>query len=160
MNKLYAYTDGACSGNPGPGGWGALLQAKDGADVVKERSLQGGEADTTNNRMELTAVIRGFEAALAHAATEKPVIELVADSKYVLQGIEEWMAGWKARGWMKAGKPPKPVLNVLLWKELDSLVSRLDLTCTWVRGHTGHVENERCDALVKDGIRSIGGVVE
>jgi ribonuclease HI len=110
--------------------------------------------------MELTAVIRGFEAVLAHATTEKPVIELVADSKYVLQGIEEWMAGWKARGWMKAGKPAKPVLNVMLWKELDALVSQLDLTCTWVRGHTGHVENERCDALVKDGIRSIGGTVE
>jgi ribonuclease HI len=150
------YTDGGAAPNPGPGGWAFVLMTPQN----ERQEAFGGEADSTNNRMELTAVIRGFEAALAHATTEKPVIELVADSKYVLQGIEEWMAGWKARGWMKAGKPAKPVLNVMLWKELDALVSQLDLTCTWVRGHTGHVENERCDALVKDGIRSIGGTVE
>ena len=108
MNKLYAYTDGACSGNPGPGGWGALLQAKDGADVVKERSLQGGEADTTNNRMELLAAINALEAL------ERPsVITVVTDSAYVKGGITAWLFGWKRNGWKTSTK--KPVKNVDLY---------------------------------------------
>ena len=120
-----------------------------------EKELSGGELETTNNRMEMMAAIKALESL------KRPVqVQLYTDSVYVRDGITKWIQGWKARGWMKAGKPAKPVLNVMLWKELDALVSQLDLTCTWVRGHTGHVENERCDALVKDGIRSIGGTVE
>ena len=149
------FTDGGASPNPGAGGWAFILASADGQMIERF----GGEADSTNNRMEMTAVIRGFEAVLELSEGIKPDLELIADSKYVLQGLQEWMPGWKKRGWMKAGKPAKPVLNVDLWKELDALSQRLELTFSWVRGHTGHLGNERCDELVKDGIRSVGGMV-
>ena len=150
MNKLYAYTDGACSGNPGPGGWGALLQAKDGADVVKERSLQGGEADTTNNRMELLAAINALEAL------ERPsVITVVTDSAYVKGGITAWLFGWKKNGWNTSTK--KPVKNVDLWQRLDTAQARHDVTWEWVKGHAGHPENERADELARAGMAPFKG---
>ena len=150
MNKRYAYTDGACSGNPGPGGWGALLQAKDGADVVKERSLQGGEADTTNNRMELLAAINALEAL------ERPsVITVVTDSAYVKGGITAWLFGWKRNGWKTSTK--KPVKNVDLWQRLDTAQARHDVTWEWVKGHAGHPENERADELARAGMAPFKG---
>lgn len=150
MNKLYAYTDGACSGNPGPGGWGALLQAKDGADVVKERSLQGGEADTTNNRMELLAAINALEAL------ERPsVITVVTDSAYVKGGITAWLFSWKKNGWKTSTK--KPVKNVDLWQRLDTAQARHDVTWEWVKGHAGHPENERADELARAGMAPFKG---
>ena len=150
MNKLYAYTDGACSGNPGPGGWGALLQAKDGADVVKERSLQGGEADPTNNRMELLAAINALEAL------ERPsVITVVTDSAYVKGGITAWLFGWKKNGWKTSTK--KPVKNVDLWQRLDTAQARHDVTWEWVKGHAGHPENERADELARAGMAPFKG---
>jgi len=150
MNKLYAYTDGACSGNPGPGGWGALLQAKDGVEVVKERSLQGGEADTTNNRMELLAAINALEAL------ERPsVITVVTDSAYVKGGITAWLFGWKKNGWKTSTK--KPVKNVDLWQRLDTAQARHDVTWEWVKGHAGHPENERADELARAGMAPFKG---
>ena len=150
MNKLYAYTDCACSGNPGPGGWGALLQAKDGTEVVKERSLQGGEADTTNNRMELLAAINALEAL------ERPsVITVVTDSAYVKGGITAWLFGWKKNGWKTSTK--KPVKNVDLWQRLDTAQARHDVTWEWVKGHAGHPENERADELARAGMAPFKG---
>jgi ribonuclease HI len=145
MTKLYAYTDGACSGNPGPGGWGALMQAKDGTKVVKERELKGGEALTTNNRMELLAAINVLEA-LARA-TE---ITIVTDSNYVKNGITSWIHGWKKNGWKNAAK--KPVKNVELWKRLDEANACHQVTWEWVKGHAGHPENERADELARAGM--------
>ena len=138
--EVILFTDGACSGNPGPGGWGFILRHhKSGKEI--ERS--GGEANTTNNRMEMTAVIEGLKAL-----TRPTSVELVSDSKYVLQGIEEWMPAWKQRGWKrKEGKQLKPVKNVELWQELDVLIARHRVRFTHVRGHAGHPENERCDQL-------------
>ena len=146
MPELFAYTDGACSGNPGPGGWGALLVARDGGKVVKTRELNGGEAETTNNRMELTAVIRALEC-LKH---NKRRVRITTDSKYVLQGITEWIQGWKAEGWRTASK--KPVMNADLWQALDALVQQFDIDWHWVRGHSGHPENELADELANRGI--------
>ena len=134
------YTDGACSGNPGPGGWGVLLRWNG-----HEKELYGGEADTTNNRMEMMAVIKALEAIKG-----SPRIELYTDSKYVMQGISEWLEGWKARNWRTAAK--KPVKNVDLWQEIDALVSRHNITFHWVKGHDGHLENERADSLARAGI--------
>ncbi len=134
--EVILFTDGACSGNPGPGGWGFILRhPKSGKEI--ERS--GGEARTTNNRMEMLAVIEGLKAL-----TRPTSVELVSDSKYVLQGIEEWMPGWKRRGWKKKDGPIK---NLELWQELDSLVAQHRIKFTHVRGHAGHPENERCDEL-------------
>ena len=146
MPKLYAFTDGACSGNPGPGGWGALLQAKDGETVVKERELSGGEADTTNNRMELMAAIEALNAL--ERASE---ITVVTDSAYVKGGITEWMDGWKARGWKTASK--SPVKNEDLWRALDEAAARHSVTWEWVKGHAGHPENERADELARKGMK-------
>src|ERR1700704_2324493 len=129
------YTDGACSGNPGPGGWGALLRAK-GA----EKELYGGEADTTNNRMELMAVIRALEALKGRSR-----VRLYTDSLYVQKGISTWIHDWKRRGWRTADK--KPVKNIDLWKTLDELAAQHEVEWHWVRGHAGHPENERADAL-------------
>ena len=129
------YTDGACKGNPGPGGWGALLRWRG-----HERELFGGEPATTNNRMELTAVIRALEAL-----TRESVVVVHTDSQYVQKGISEWLQGWKARGWMTSDR--KPVRNVDLWRELDVLAQRHQIEWRWVRGHSGHPENERVDAL-------------
>lgn len=149
------HTDGGCSPNPGPGGWAFVLE-HDGKAIEQF----GGESDSTNNRMELTAVIRGFEAALEASEGGLPRIELIGDSQYVLKGLTEWMPGWKANNWTrKVSGRRKPVLNDDLWRQLDTLKDRIELAVTWVKGHSGHPGNERCDLLVKDGIRSIGGTV-
>jgi ribonuclease HI len=137
------YTDGACKGNPGPGGWGAILEA-DG----KEREMFGGEALTTNNRMELTAVIEAL------AALKRPCrVVLHTDSQYVQKGITEWIHGWKARGWRTAAK--EPVKNVDLWKLLDEAVRAHEIDWVWVKGHSGHDGNERADALANKGVESL-----
>ena len=139
------FTDGACSGNPGPGGWGALLRMGG-----HEREIFGGEADTTNNRMELTAVIRALEAL------KRPVHARVhTDSQYVQKGISEWLPGWKRRGWKTADN--KPVKNADLWRDLEALVAGHDVSWHWVRGHNGHVENERADRLANRGVPGRGG---
>ena len=136
------YTDGACKGNPGPGGWGALLLAG-----MHERELFGGEAHTTNNRMELTAVIRAL-AALKREST----VELYTDSEYVRKGITEWLAAWKRRGWKTSDR--KPVKNADLWRELETVAGRHRVRWHWVKGHSGHPENERADALANRGVTS------
>lgn len=125
------FTDGACSGNPGPGGWGAILRWKG-----HEKELSGGERETTNNRMEMTAAIKALEAV-----KKKSKIDLYTDSQYLQKGVSEWMAGWKKKGW------PKKIKNQDLWLRLDELISKHDVTFHWVRGHDGHPENERADEL-------------
>ena len=145
MTELVAYTDGACSGNPGPGGWGVLLQARDGAQVVKERTLSGGEAATTNNRMELMAAISALESL-----SRPSEITVITDSAYVKNGITEWLAGWKRNGWRTAGK--QPVKNGELWQQLDQARARHTVQWQWVKGHSGHPENERADQLANRGI--------
>jgi ribonuclease HI len=137
------YTDGACKGNPGPGGWGALLRWG-----RREKELFGGEPDTTNNRMELTAVIRALEALNRPAR-----VAVFTDSEYVRKGITEWLAGWKRRGWKTADR--KPVKNEALWRRLDELASRHAVKWHWVKGHSGHAENERADALANRGVASL-----
>ena len=138
--KVIIYTDGACRGNPGPGGWGALLMANG-----KERELCGGELATTNNRMELMGAIKALEAL------NKPCqVELHTDSQYVRTGITEWIAGWKARGWKTADK--KPVKNDDLWKRLDEARARHEVSWRWVKGHNGHELNERADVLARKGM--------
>lgn len=134
------YTDGACRGNPGPGGWGVLLRFGD-----VEKTLHGGEAMSTNNRMELTAVIRGLQAL-----NKTCDVVITTDSKYVLTGITEWMDNWKKRNWRTANR--KPVLNVDLWKELDEAVAKHAIEWVWVKGHSGHAENEIADQLANRGI--------
>jgi ribonuclease HI len=145
MPDLYAYTDGACSGNPGPGGWGALLLAREGDTTVKERELKGGEAQTTNNRMELMAAIRALEAL--ERASE---ITVVTDSAYVKNGVTGWIHGWKRNGWKTAAK--KPVKNAELWQRLDEAQARHRVTWKWIKGHAGHAENERADELARAGM--------
>ena len=145
MPDLFAYTDGACSGKPGPGGWGVLLRAMDGETVLKERELNGGEAETTNNRMELLAAISALETL------ERPSkITIVTDSAYVKNGVTGWIHGWKRNGWKTASK--KPVKNVDLWQRLDEAQQRHDVTWKWVKGHAGHPENERADELARAGM--------
>jgi len=145
MPELFAYTDGACSGNPGPGGWGVLMRAMDQGSVVKERELSGGEAMTTNNRMELMAAI----SALETLARPTEII-IVTDSAYVKNGITEWMAGWKRKNWRTAAGPA--VKNVDLWQRLDAAQARHSVTWRWIKGHAGHAENERADALARAGM--------
>lgn len=140
---VYIYTDGACKGNPGPGGWGALLRYQD-----HEKELFGGELDTTNNRMELTAAIE----ALNHLKRPCRVI-LMTDSEYLRKGITEWIDNWKKRDWKTSQK--KPVKNADLWKRLDEQVSNHEITWKWVKGHSGHPENERADQLANKGIESL-----
>ena len=143
MKAIDIYTDGACSGNPGPGGWGALLRYGD-----HEKELFGGEPATTNNRMELLAVIEALRTL------KEPVKARVhTDSQYVQKGISEWIHGWKRRGWLTADK--KPVKNVDLWRMLDAEAARHDIEWHWVRGHNGHPENERADALARRGITTL-----
>ncbi|KIC17880.1 ribonuclease HI [Leisingera sp. ANG-DT] len=145
MPELFAYTDGACSGNPGPGGWGVLLRAMDGDNIVKEKELSGGEAETTNNRMELLAAINALES-LARPST----ITVVTDSAYVKNGVTGWIFGWKRNGWKTSSK--KPVKNVELWQRLDEAQARHKVTWEWVKGHAGHPENERADELARAGM--------
>ncbi len=146
MPDLFAYTDGACSGNPGPGGWGVLLQARNGETVVKERELSGGEAQTTNNRMELMAAISALESL-----SRDTEITVVTDSAYVKNGVTGWIHGWKRNGWRTASK--KPVKNVELWQRLDEANRRHRVTWQWVKGHAGHPENERADELARAGMK-------
>lgn len=136
------YTDGACSGNPGPGGWGVLMRYG-----RHEKELCGGEVETTNNRMEMMAVIQALSAL-----KKRSTVHLHTDSKYVMDGVNQWLAGWKARGWKTAAK--KPVKNQDLWQQIDSLLSDHDVTFFWVKGHAGHPENERADELARAGIPS------
>ena len=138
--KVTIYTDGACKGNPGPGGWGVVLKSSD-----KEKHLYGGETLTTNNRMEMTAVIQALKALKLPCH-----ISLYTDSKYVMQGVTEWMGGWKARGWKTAGKDP--VKNVDLWQEIDHLLGKHEIDWHWVKGHAGHPGNELADALANKGV--------
>ena len=145
MPDYYAFTDGACSGNPGPGGWGVLLQAREGDTVLKERDLSGGESDTTNNRMELLAAINALES-LGRATA----ITVVTDSAYVKNGVTGWIHGWKRNGWKTAAK--KPVKNADLWQRLDEAQKRHTVTWKWVKGHAGHPENERADELARAGM--------
>ncbi|HWY61664.1 MAG TPA: ribonuclease HI [Rhizomicrobium sp.] len=139
-SKIEIFTDGACSGNPGPGGWGAILRSGG-----HEKELSGGEAATTNNRMELTAAIEGLRAVKKPSA-----VTLYTDSRYVMDGAMKWLAGWKTKGWKTADK--KPVKNEDLWRALDEQIARHQVTWKWVRGHDGHVENERADALARGAI--------
>ena len=137
------YTDGACKGNPGPGGWGALLVYRG-----VEKELWGGETSTTNNRMELTAAIRALEEL------KRPCqVNLVTDSEYVMKGIQQWMPNWKKRGWKTAAR--EPVKNADLWQELDAQVARHQVTWQWVRGHNGHHGNERADDLANRGVDDV-----
>ncbi|MFT4620218.1 MAG: ribonuclease HI [Sulfitobacter sp.] len=145
MAKLFAYTDGACSGNPGPGGWGTLMIARDGDTIVKQRELCGGEADTTNNRMELLAAIHALES-LARASD----ITIITDSQYVKNGVTSWIHGWKRNGWKTSAK--KPVKNVELWQRLDEAQAGHTVIWEWVKGHAGHPENERADELARAGM--------
>ena len=143
MPDLFAYTDGACSGNPGPGGWGVLLLARDGDLVVKERTLNGGEPETTNNRMELLAAINALENL-----SRPSEITVVTDSAYVKDGITKWIHGWKRNGWTKKGG----LKNVELWQRLDAAQARHKVTWEWIKGHAGHPENERADELAREGM--------
>ena len=145
MVDLIAYTDGACSGNPGPGGWGVLMLAREDGKVVKTRTLSGGEAMTTNNRMELMAAISALEAL-----TKPSDLIIITDSVYVKNGITEWLTGWKRRGWRTAAGPP--VKNVDLWQRLDAARTRHKVDWRWTKGHAGHAENERADELARAGM--------
>jgi ribonuclease HI len=135
MKRVEIFTDGACKGNPGPGGWGALLRMG-----RHEKELSGGEAHTTNNRMEMTAVIRALDAL-----AEPCEVTVHSDSRYVIDGMTKWIHGWQKKGWINSSR--KPVLNTDLWQELIEAASRHRITWEWVRGHDGHVENERADQL-------------
>ena len=153
MKEVEIHTDGACSGNPGPGGWGVLLRFG-----AHERELAGGEPETTNNRMELMAAIEGLQAL-----KEPCVVDLFTDSQYVQKGITEWLGGWQRRGWKTADN--KPVKNADLWQKLDAARRRHRVQWHWVKGHAGHVDNERVDALarlaveqIKEDARASGGV--
>ena len=140
MSAIEIFTDGACSGNPGPGGWGAILR-----QGAHEKELSGGETATTNNRMEMTAVIEGLKAL------KKPSsVTIHTDSRYVMDGAMKWLGGWKIKGWKTADK--KPVKNEDLWRALDAEMARHQIKWKWMRGHTGHVENERADLLARNAI--------
>ena len=146
MKKIEIYTDGACSGNPGPGGWGALLRFGE-----HEKELKGGQADTTNNQMELMAAIEAL-----NALKEPCDIDLYTDSVYVRDGINKWIDGWKAKNWRTAAK--KPVKNVELWQALDEARQRHKIAWHWVKGHAGHPDNERADELARAGMEPFKGV--
>jgi ribonuclease HI len=146
QDTVRIYTDGACRGNPGPGGWGAILRYGG-----KEKILYGGDPATTNNRMELTAVIRALEAL------KRPCrVRLTTDSQYVIKGVREWMPNWKRKGWITSSK--KAVLNIDLWQQLDKLAAVHDIDWEWVKGHAGHPENEQADALANRGIDELTAV--
>jgi ribonuclease HI len=141
--RVALYADGSCHGNPGPGGWAAVLECNG-----KTRELVGAERATTNNQMELRAVIEGLSAL-----KEPCSVEVWSDSRYVIDGMKSWLANWKRRGWQTADK--KPVKNVALWQALDAAAARHDISWHWVRGHNGHAQNERCDQLANDAIRQM-----
>lgn len=143
VNRVEIFTDGACKGNPGLGGWGALLRYRD-----REKEIYGGELNTTNNRMELLAVIRGLQALSRVSA-----VRITTDSQYVKKGITEWIGNWKRNGWKTAAR--KPVKNSDLWRTLDELAAKHDVDWAWVKGHSGHAENERADALANRGITEL-----
>ena len=143
MKSVEIYTDGACKGNPGPGGWGALLRMG-----AHEKELSGAQADTTNNRMELTAAIRALDAL-----REPCDVALYTDSKYVIDGITKWIHGWKKKGWKTASR--KPVLNEDLWRDLDASRARHTVSWHWVKGHAGHPDNERVDQLASDAAEAL-----
>jgi ribonuclease HI len=145
MKQVEIYTDGACRGNPGPGGWGALLRYGE-----REKELYGAEAQTTNNRMELTAAIQALGALKAACA-----VDLYTDSEYLRRGITEWLANWKRKGWRTANRTP--VKNADLWEALDAAVARHEVSWHWVRGHSGHEGNERADELANRGIDELLG---
>lgn len=146
MAEIFAYTDGACSGNPGPGGWGVVLLARAGeGGALKSRELFGGEARTTNNRMELTAAIEALETL-----TRPSRLTVVTDSAYLRDGVTRWVHGWKRNGWRTADR--KPVKNEDLWRRLDAAAARHDVRWEWVKGHAGHPENERADLLARQGM--------
>ena len=138
--NIEIYTDGACSGNPGPGGWGAILRSGS-----HEREIYGGEGDTTNNRMEMMAVIEALKSL-----KKRSDVTIYTDSKYVLQGASEWLAGWKAKNWKTASK--KVVKNKDLWQQIDKLLSAHEVKFIWIKGHSGHPENDRADELARMGI--------
>ncbi len=140
---VVVFADGACKGNPGPGGWGAILRMGD-----REKEIYGGEPATTNNRMELTAVIRALESLKRRCR-----VKVYTDSQYVQKGVSEWLAQWKRRGWRTADR--KPVKNEDLWRRLDELAHGHEVHWHWVRGHAGHPENERADALANRGVQSV-----
>jgi ribonuclease HI len=143
MESVKIYADGACKGNPGPGGWGVLL-----VSGATEQELFGGEAGTTNNRMELTAAIRGLDAL-----EQRSTVDIFTDSQYVQKGMTEWVHSWKRRGWRTADK--QPVKNVDLWQQLEAAAARHTVRWHWVRGHAGHAENERADALANRGVAKL-----
>ncbi len=150
MKQVEVFTDGACSGNPGPGGWGAVLRFRAGTQVF-EKELSGGDANTTNNRMELTAFIRALQAL-----KEPCAVTLCSDSKYVIDALQKgWAKGWRARGWKKADK--SPALNVDLWEEALVQQERHTLSYVWIKGHAGHPDNERCDRLAVEESKKHGG---
>jgi len=145
--ELFAYTDGGCSGNPGPGGWGVVMQAVRDGEVVRDRELSGGADETTNNRMEMMAAIKALETL------ERPsTITLVTDSTYLRDGITKWIHGWKRNGWKTAAK--KPVKNEDLWQRLDAAQGRHHVTWDWIKGHAGHEQNERADNLATGEIKA------
>lgn len=144
MARIEIFTDGACSGNPGKGGWGAILRHKE-----TEKELSGAEAETTNNRMELTAVIKALKALKT-----KCIITLYTDSRYVMDGVNQWLPNWKKNNWKTANKKTA-VKNIDLWQELDELVQAHEIKWIWVKGHAGHVENERVDKLARDAISTL-----
>ena len=148
LQKVELFTDGACLGNPGPGGWAALLRSG-----TRERALAGAEAMTTNNRMELMAAIAGIEA-LKRACS----VDLTTDSQYVRRGVEEWMPRWKANGWKTSDK--QPVKNRDLWERLDAALASHDVRWHWVKGHAGHIENERVDVLAREAAEAIKATLE
>jgi ribonuclease HI len=143
MNEVIIHTDGGCEGNPGPGGWAAVLRHGE-----RVREISGGELATTNNRMELRAAIEGLRALKQPCA-----VDLFTDSEYLRNGITQWIKGWKARGWFTKDK--KPVKNADLWRELDSACARHQVTWGWLKGHAGHTDNERCDVLAGEAIQAI-----
>ncbi|MFT6222797.1 MAG: ribonuclease HI [Paracoccaceae bacterium] len=145
MVEIFAYTDGACSGNPGPGGWGVLMIAREADTIVKERALSGGEPHTTNNRMELLAAISALESL-----SRVSQITIITDSTYVKNGVTQWIHGWKKNGWKTSTR--KPVKNADLWQRIDDAQARHSVTWKWVKGHAGHAENERADELARAGM--------
>jgi ribonuclease HI len=151
--EIFAYTDGACSGNPGPGGWGVVMEAWEGATLLKARDLGGGAAQTTNNRMEMMAAIAALETL------ERPsAVTVVTDSKYLMDGITDWIHGWKRNGWKTSAK--KPVKNADLWQRLDAAQARHQVKWAWIKGHAGHEQNERADALARAEIKALNEATE